>query len=149
MNEQTMDHRARRKRSRWRGPIAAAIAALAAVLVVDATDAIAQTRPGATPSTTSSATAPSSTGVVDVNSATEEQLVLLPGIGPSKARAILATRQRMGRFRRVEDLLRVRGIGRATLRRIRPMITVQGGTTLTSRPATSRRPAAEDAPSEE
>jgi competence protein ComEA len=68
-------------------------------------------------------------GVVNLNTATEDELVRLPGIGPSKARAIIEARQR-NRFRRVEDVLRVRGIGRATLRRLAPMLRVDGPTTL-------------------
>jgi competence ComEA-like helix-hairpin-helix protein len=59
-------------------------------------------------------------GCVILNVATEEELTKLPGIGPSRARAILALRQRLAKFRAVEDLLRVKGIGRKTLRRIKP-----------------------------
>lgn len=60
---------------------------------------------------------------VDLNTATEAQLVALPGIGPSKARAILAYREQRT-FRRVEELMRVRGIGRGTFRQLRTLITV-------------------------
>ena len=51
-----------------------------------------------------------------------EELRRLPGVGPKRAEAIVALRQRMGRFQRVEDLLRVKGIGRATLRKWRPLL---------------------------
>jgi competence protein ComEA len=68
-------------------------------------------------------------GVVNIQTASEDQLQLLPGIGPSKARAIVEFRQRRA-FRRVQDLMRVRGIGRATFRRLRSMLTVDGPTTL-------------------
>ncbi len=72
----------------------------------------------------SAASAPNPTGlVVDIASATPEQLMELPGIGPSKAAAIVEYRTRTP-FRRVEDLMRVRGIGRATFRRLRSMISV-------------------------
>ncbi len=73
--------------------------------------------------------APAADGVVNIQTATAEQLQLLPGIGPSKAAAIVAHRERRA-FRRVEDLLRVRGIGRATFRRLRSMLTIDGPTTL-------------------
>jgi len=76
------------------------------------------------------AATPTPSGVVNINTAGETELGLLPGIGPSKAAAIITYRQRGRRFRRVEDLLRVRGIGRATFRRLRPMLTVDGPTTL-------------------
>lgn len=127
--------------------IATMIATFAIAACLGGPEASAQSRPparattAAAPSATSASPSPSASGVVDVNSATEAELMLLPGVGPTKARAILQTRQRMGRFRRVEDLLRVRGIGRATLRRIRTMVTLQGGTTMTSRPASPRRAA--------
>ena len=79
-------------------------------------------------------TAPTSGGVVNIQTASAEQLQLLPGIGPSKADAIVAQRERRA-FRRVEDILRVRGVGRATFRRLRTMLTVDGPTTLTAPPA--------------
>ncbi|MEC7525194.1 MAG: helix-hairpin-helix domain-containing protein [Myxococcota bacterium] len=68
-------------------------------------------------------------GVVNIQTASPEQLQLLPGIGPSKAEAIVSHRERRA-FRRVEDLMRVRGIGRATFRRLRSMLTVDGPTTM-------------------
>ncbi|MBJ74772.1 MAG: DNA-binding protein [Sandaracinus sp.] len=60
---------------------------------------------------------------VDLNHATEAELISLPGIGPSKAQAILAYRERRP-FRRVQDIMRVRGIGRGTYRQIRNRLTV-------------------------
>ncbi len=61
---------------------------------------------------------------VVLNQATIEDLRRLPRIGPKKAEAILALRQKLGRFRQVEDLLRVKGIGRATLKKLRPLLRV-------------------------
>jgi competence protein ComEA len=63
-------------------------------------------------------------GRIILNLASEEELTKLPGIGPSRARAILALRQRLAKFRAVEDLLRVKGIGRKTLRRIKPNVVL-------------------------
>jgi competence protein ComEA len=76
-------------------------------------------------------------GVVNINTATPEQLGLLSGIGATKARAIVEHRQRRP-FARVDDLVAVRGIGRATLRRLRPYLVVRGETTL-SRPVARPR----------
>jgi competence protein ComEA len=59
-----------------------------------------------------------------LNSATEADLRRLPGIGPKRAEAILALRARLGRFHAVEDLLKVKGLGRATLKRLRPLLRV-------------------------
>jgi competence protein ComEA len=62
--------------------------------------------------------------VVDLNSATADQLDTLPGVGPSTAAAILAYRSEHGPFASVDDLLEVRGIGDAKLEQIRPLARV-------------------------
>ncbi|MBV9949507.1 MAG: ComEA family DNA-binding protein, partial [Myxococcales bacterium] len=59
---------------------------------------------------------------VVLNAASESELRRLPGIGAKRAGAILALRARLGRFRAIEDLLKVKGIGRATLKRLRPLV---------------------------
>ncbi|MBI2854635.1 MAG: ComEA family DNA-binding protein [Chloroflexi bacterium] len=61
---------------------------------------------------------------VDVNRAEAWLLQVLPGIGPDKARAIGEYRGSHGPFRAAEDLLRVPGIGEATLEAIKPFITM-------------------------
>lgn len=88
------------------------------------------------PAAASSAPAlsPASEGVVNINTGTQEELERLPGVGPARAEAIVRLRTRVQRFGRVEDLTRVRGIGRATLRHMRPFLTLTGPTTLESRP---------------
>lgn len=63
-------------------------------------------------------------GRIVLNLAGEAELVKLPGVGAKRAQAILEVRRRLGRFRRVEDLLRVKGIGRKMLERIRPLVVV-------------------------
>ena len=64
-------------------------------------------------------------GPLDLNRATAEQLEDLPGVGPSTAAAILAYRQEHGRFRSVDELLEVRGIGEARLAELRPKVRVR------------------------
>jgi len=59
---------------------------------------------------------------LDPNRAGLEELQTLPGIGPALARRILDSRERDGPFREPRDLLRVKGIGEATLKRIEPLI---------------------------
>lgn len=61
---------------------------------------------------------------VRVNSATEDELTTLQGIGPSKAQAIIDYRDEHGPFQQVEDLLEVSGIGEKTLENIREQIIV-------------------------
>ncbi len=63
--------------------------------------------------------------VVDLNTATLEELRKLPGVGPKRAAAILELRTKLGQFRRVEELLRVRGFGRKSLARLRPNLVVR------------------------
>ncbi|WP_437926161.1 helix-hairpin-helix domain-containing protein [Sorangium sp. So ce291] len=63
-------------------------------------------------------------GKVVLNLATEADLMRLPGVGPAKAAAILALRARLKRFRKVDDLLRVKGLGRRSLKRLRPLVLV-------------------------
>jgi competence protein ComEA len=57
---------------------------------------------------------------VDINSADIRQLTLLPGIGEKTARLIVADREANGRYKTVEDLARVKGIGPSVIRRIGP-----------------------------
>ncbi len=59
---------------------------------------------------------------VYLNQATVADLRRLPGIGAKRADAILALRTRLGHFRQIEDLLKVKGVGRASLRKLRPLV---------------------------
>lgn len=59
---------------------------------------------------------------VYLNTATVEDLERLPGVGPKRAAAILAFRKRVGRFRQVDELMRVRGIGRGAMKKLRPVV---------------------------
>jgi len=63
-------------------------------------------------------------GLVDLNTATLEQLDALPGVGPATAEAILEYRREKGKFRSVEELLEVRGIGEAKLAALRKRVRV-------------------------
>ena len=61
---------------------------------------------------------------IDLNAATVKELEQLPGIGPATAKAIVQFRTKSGRFRRVEDLLAVRGISVNKLEKLRPYVTI-------------------------
>ena len=80
--------------------------------------------PAAGPASAPSAAASAPDAVVDLNAATMEQLDSLPGVGPATAKAIIDHRSQHGPFRRVEDLLDVRGIGDAKLEALRPSVRV-------------------------
>jgi competence ComEA-like helix-hairpin-helix protein len=62
---------------------------------------------------------------LDVNRASVLDLTRLPGIGPALATRIVTARERDGPFTTVEDLRRVRGLGRATLDRLRVLVTAE------------------------
>jgi competence ComEA-like helix-hairpin-helix protein len=61
---------------------------------------------------------------IDLNVATSKELQQLPGVGPVTAQRIIDMRQKSGRFRRVEDLLAVRGISTKRLEALRRYVTV-------------------------
>ena len=63
-------------------------------------------------------------GRVILNTATARQLTRLPSIGTKRAAKIVALRSRIGRFRKLTDLLRVRGIGRKSLRKLLPRLVL-------------------------
>ncbi len=64
---------------------------------------------------------------IDPNTASEEELDRLPGVGASLARRIVAAREEGGPFRSLEDLARVRGIGPSTLERLAPHLELPAG----------------------
>jgi len=63
---------------------------------------------------------------IDVNRASLEELILVPGIGEKTARNIIAARNRSGGFRRLEDLMKIKGIKRKRLARLKPYLYVEG-----------------------
>src|SRR3954466_10314766 len=69
-------------------------------------------------------------GVVNLNTAESGVLGLLPGVGPSKAAQIVAYRKRHP-FRTVDELVRIRGIGRKRVRPLRVHLAGAGPTTAT------------------
>jgi competence protein ComEA len=70
-------------------------------------------------SPTSSASAP-----INLNTATVAQLESLPGIGKATAERILEYRRKNGSFKKVEDLMNVRGVGEKSFLTLKPLVTV-------------------------
>lgn len=69
---------------------------------------------------------PTSSGPIDLNTATAEQLDSLPGVGPATAAAILTHRDEHGPFLGVDELQDVRGIGPAKFEALRDLVTAGG-----------------------
>lgn len=69
-------------------------------------------------------TGPGGVALININSASQQQLETLSGVGPVLAAAIVAYRTQHGPFHSVDDLLDVSGIGPATLQALRPQVTV-------------------------
>ena len=65
-----------------------------------------------------------SSGLVNINSASSEELQTLSGVGPSTAQAIIDERTQNGAFATVDDLMRVSGIGEKKLAKIKDSICV-------------------------
>ncbi|MFT4171644.1 MAG: helix-hairpin-helix domain-containing protein [Rhodocyclaceae bacterium] len=65
-------------------------------------------------------------GAVNINTANESELTSLPGIGPSKAKAIVEYRKAHGNFKAIEDIQKVKGIGPATYESLKSELTVAG-----------------------
>jgi competence protein ComEA len=63
---------------------------------------------------------------VNLNSATVTQLQTLPGIGASAAQRIVEYRQKNGTFKKIEELMNVKGIGEKSFLKLKPLVTVSG-----------------------
>lgn len=64
-------------------------------------------------------------GLINLNTATAEQLMTLPGIGEARAADILAYRAQIGQFTDIEELMNVSGIGEVRFEKIKDKITVK------------------------
>jgi len=78
---------------------------------------------------------------VNVNTATVEQLQLLPNVGPAVAARIVEHREKNGPFKAAEDLMLVRGIGEKSFEKLRPYVATSGQTTLTDKVRLPKAPA--------
>ena len=65
-----------------------------------------------------------STGTVNLNSATAAQIASLPGIGPKTADLVVQYRQKNGPFKKIEEIMNVKGIGEKSFLKIKDRLTV-------------------------
>jgi len=74
---------------------------------------------------------------IDLNEANEKELEELPGVGPTTAKAIVEFREKSGKFKRVDDLLVIRGISEAKLSKMRRYLVV-GPPPPSAKPSTAQ-----------
>ena len=88
--------------------------------------AILTAAPGYSSSTTQQAAPPAAQGApaLNLNAATVDQLETLPGIGRKTAERIIEYRTKNGGFKRIEDLMNVKGIGEKSFLKLKPLIAV-------------------------
>ena len=68
-------------------------------------------------------------GVINVNTATKEELMMLPGIGEKTASTIVAYRQANGPFKKIDDMREIKGISKKKLGKLRPSLVLTGPNT--------------------
>lgn len=76
---------------------------------------------------------PAAARPINLNTASVAELETLPGVGEARAREIVATREKRGGFKALDDLTEVKGIGKAALEKLRPLVTVGSRTSGASR----------------
>jgi len=86
-----------------------------------------------------------STGVVNINEASAEQLQLLPRVGPALAGRIIEFREANGPYRTAEEIVAVKGIGEKSFANLEKYIVTSGKTTLTEKVSLPRSPGSADA----
>jgi competence protein ComEA len=95
------------------------------LLALNSVPALAQAKP----SSSRAAAKPASTTVVNLNTATAAELEGLPGIGAKTAARIVDYRQKNGPFKKIEELMNVRGVGEKNFVKLKSQITVSAART--------------------
>ena len=83
-------------------------------------------------------------GTVNINTASAEELALLPRVGPAVAGRIIEFREQNGNFKDVSDLLLVKGIGDKTFALIEPYVAITGSTSLKEKVKVERQEGSPD-----
>ena len=62
---------------------------------------------------------------ININTASKEQLILLPGVGDSTSDKIITYRKEYGGFKKIEDIMKIKGIGTKKFEKLKPYITIE------------------------
>jgi comEA protein len=95
------------------------LGSLLILLLAMSAPAAAQDKPAAKAKTAAAPSAP-----INLNTATVQQLEALPGVGARTAQLIVEHRQKNGGFKKVEELMNIKGIGEKSFLKLKPMVTV-------------------------
>jgi competence protein ComEA len=95
-----------------------------AVLAFAALPMAAAQQKSASPASAAKASAPTPESPLNINTATQAQFEALPGLGAKVAERIIEYRQKNGNFKKVEDLMNVKGIGEKSFLKLKPLLTV-------------------------
>ncbi len=96
----------------------AVVYALLALMAVAPATAMAQDKAA------KSKPAPAVSTPVNLNTATAADLEALPGVGAATARLIIEHREKNGGFKKIEELMNIKGIGEKSFLKLKPMVTV-------------------------
>jgi competence protein ComEA len=107
---------------------------LTVMLVALAVTAVAGTAASSQPS-----------GVVNINTASSQELELLPRVGPALAGRIIEYREANGPFKTIDEILAVKGIGESSFQKLEPFIVTSGATTLAEKVRLARSTGGGDA----
>jgi competence protein ComEA len=97
------------------------VLALLLALVFGGGAAAAQSKPAKAPKAAAAPSAP-----VNLNTATAAQLEALPGVGARTAQLIIEHRQKNGGFKKIEELMTIKGIGEKSFLKLKPFVVVEG-----------------------
>jgi len=101
------------------------LAIVAAAIAASPVVASAQDKPAAS----KAAAKPASAGPVNINTASAAEFEGLPGIGATMAARIVEYRQKNGPFKKIEDLMNVRGLGEKNFLKLKPQLTLAAAKT--------------------